>query len=121
MMYLTVNIVTETKYTLSMKTASYKLRMGDFVHAFFTTFVFASVAMLDKNTVECFYPAFLNYQDTLLKVLPTVVGGMASTVFMLFPDHRHGIGYPPSKATKTFTQKDLEKDLLESGSESSAQ
>jgi Protein of unknown function (DUF679) len=103
-----------------MKIASYKLRTGDFVHAFFSTFVFAIVAMLDKNTVECFYPAFLNYQATLLKVLPTVVGGMASVVSMLFPDHRHGIGYPPSKTTKTFTQKDLEKDLLESGSESSA-
>lgn len=90
------------------------------MHAFFSTFVFGVVAMLDKNTVECFYPAFLQYQTTLLKVLPTVVGGMVSAVFMLFPDHRHGIGYPPSKATQNFTQKDLPKDLLESGSQSSA-
>ncbi|XP_078171112.1 protein DMP2-like [Carex rostrata] len=104
----------------SLDLSSYKLRTSDFVHAFFSTFIFGVVAMLDKNTVECFYPAFLQYQATLLKVLPTVVGGMTSAVFMLFPDHRHGIGYPPSKATQNFTQKDLHKDLLESGSQSFA-
>ncbi|KAJ4755301.1 hypothetical protein LUZ62_028100 [Rhynchospora pubera] len=105
----------------SIDLSSYKLKLGDFVHAFFSTFVFGIVAMLDKNTVECFYPAFLKYQATLLKVLPTIVGGMASVVFMLFPDHRNGIGYPPSKAAQSFASEDLHRDLLESGSQSFAQ
>lgn len=30
----------------------------------------------------------------LLKTLPTVIGTVAGGLFMIFPDKRHGIGYP---------------------------
>ncbi|PKU73892.1 protein DMP2 [Dendrobium catenatum] len=76
--------------------SKYKLRAGDFVHAVLSVVVFAVVALLDADTVRCFYPAAEAEEAVLVKVLPTVVGGMVSTVFVAFPNQRHGIGYPPA-------------------------
>ncbi|XP_010912092.1 protein DMP2 [Elaeis guineensis] len=80
--------------------SKYKLRFGDFVHAFLSLIVFAVIALLDDNTVSCFYPSFKFEEKTLLMVLPTVVGGLASFVFMVFPNNRHGIGYAPTGNTQ---------------------
>lgn len=76
----------------------YKLRFGDFAHALLALVVFAAIAMLDSNIVDCLYPSFKKNEQTLLSVLPTVVGGLASAVFVVFPNNRHGIGYPPTPA-----------------------
>lgn len=40
--------------------ANYRLRSIDFVHAFMAILVFATVALFDKNMVQCFYltPSF---------------------------------------------------------------
>ncbi|PKA50515.1 hypothetical protein AXF42_Ash013730 [Apostasia shenzhenica] len=76
----------------------YRLRPGDFVHAFLSLVVFVAIALLDSNTVSCFYPLMAVAEGTMIMVLPTVVGGMASTAFILFPNDRHGIGYPPALA-----------------------
>ncbi|KAK2995558.1 hypothetical protein RJ640_014955 [Escallonia rubra] len=76
--------------------SSYKLRIGDFVHAFFSTIVFLVVALLDSNTVACFYPSFVSTEKVLMMVLPAVIGAVSSSVFMIFPNNRHGIGYPSS-------------------------
>ena len=75
---------------------SYKLRFGDFVHAFFALLVFAVLVLLDQNTVGCFYPSSESFEKTLLIVLPPIVGAVSSVVFMFFPNDRHGIGYPSS-------------------------
>lgn len=64
------------------------------MHAFISLLVFAVIAMLDSNTADCFYPLFEKNDGTLLMVVPTVVGGLASSVFVVFPNDRHGIGYP---------------------------
>ncbi|GAA0164502.1 hypothetical protein Leryth_002660 [Lithospermum erythrorhizon] len=77
----------------SVDTSSYKLRIGDFVHAFFSLGVFAVVALLDSNTTGCFYPSFEKTQKVLYMTLPTVIGTVSSFVFMFFPNKRHGIGY----------------------------
>lgn len=79
-----------------MDLSKYKLRVGDFVHAFFSVIVFSVVSLLDPNTVECFYPGFESEQKVLMMVLPPVIGAISSTVFMVFPNNRHGIGYPSS-------------------------
>lgn len=79
-----------------MDLSAYKLRVGDFVHAFFSMIVFAVVSLLDSNTVRCFYPAFESTEKVLLMVLPPVIGTVAGTVFVVFPNKRHGIGYPSS-------------------------
>ncbi|KAH0730645.1 hypothetical protein KY285_001557 [Solanum tuberosum] len=78
----------------SMDTSSYKIGVGDFVHAFFTIVVFGVVTILDRNTVECFFPVFESTEKMLIMVLPPVVGAISSVVFMVFPNKRHGIGYP---------------------------
>ncbi|KAI3689685.1 hypothetical protein L2E82_47650 [Cichorium intybus] len=74
--------------------SKYKLRIGDFVHALFTVVVFAVVALLDDNTVQCLYPAFETNEKMLMMVVPPVIGAISGTVFMVFPNTRHGIGYP---------------------------
>ncbi|XP_030540863.1 protein DMP2-like [Rhodamnia argentea] len=84
----------------SVDLSKYKLRFGDFVHAFFSVIVFAVLVLLDTNTMRCFYPSFENTEKTLLMILPTMIGTAAGAVFMLFPTTRHGIGYPSSE-TKT--------------------
>ncbi|CAL0307246.1 unnamed protein product [Lupinus luteus] len=76
--------------------SSYSLKFSDFVHALLSLLVFAVLALLDTNTVHCFYPDFMSTQKKLLQVLPPAIGVVAGGVFMIFPNTRHGIGYPPS-------------------------
>ncbi|CAI9776282.1 unnamed protein product [Fraxinus pennsylvanica] len=80
----------------SQDLSSYRLRFGDFVHAFFSLIVFSVVAMLNPNTVECFYPSFESTQKVLLMALPPVIGAISGSIFVIFPNTRHGIGYPSS-------------------------
>ncbi|XP_065863496.1 protein DMP2-like [Euphorbia lathyris] len=84
----------------SVDMSSYKLKFGDFVHSFLTVVVFAVVSLLDSNTVQCFYPSFESTEKTLLMVLPPVIGAISGTVFMIFPNRRHGIGYPANESSK---------------------
>ncbi|KAI3964109.1 hypothetical protein MKW92_046544 [Papaver armeniacum] len=84
--------------------SAYKLRIGDFVHGFFTVLVFAVIVLLDPNTVGCYYPSFESSQKVLLMVLPPVVGAISSSVFMIFPNKRHGIGYPSSQTPQEYSQ-----------------
>ncbi|KAL3634609.1 Protein dmp2 [Castilleja foliolosa] len=77
--------------------SKYKLRFGDFVHGFFALVVFGVVSLLDPNSVECFYPSFESTQKVLLMVLPPAIGTIASSIFVMFPNNRHGIGYPFSQ------------------------
>ena len=93
--------------------SSYKLRFGDFVHAFFALLVFAVLVLLDQNTVGCFYPSSESLEKILLMVLPPVVGVVSSVVFMFFPDSRHGIGY--SSTTNSSQDSTIERLLGTSG------
>lgn len=89
----------------SVDLSKYKLRFGDFVHAFFAVIVFAVVSLLDSNTVDCFYPSFESSEKILLMVLPPVIGAVSGAVFMVFPNNRHGIGYPSSSSTDSSDSK----------------
>jgi hypothetical protein len=80
--------------------STYKLRFADFVHAFFAVLVFAALVLLDGNTVGCFYRVSESTEKTLLQVLPPVVGAVSSVVFVVFPNKRHGIGYPSSEPSQ---------------------
>ncbi|XP_047318157.1 protein DMP2-like [Impatiens glandulifera] len=80
----------------SLDLSKYKIRFGDFVHGFFSLAVFAALSLLDSNTVECFYPSFVSTEKVLLMTIPPVIGAISGTVFMLYPNKRHGIGYPSS-------------------------
>ncbi|GMI72094.1 DUF679 domain membrane protein 2, Arabidopsis thaliana DUF679 domain membrane protein 2 [Hibiscus trionum] len=81
----------------SINLSKYKLRVGDFVHAFFSVMVFAVLSMLDSYTMLCFHrPFFESTQKVLLVVLPSVIGSVSCAIFMVFPNTRHGIGYHPT-------------------------
>ncbi|KAF5175571.1 Dmp2 [Thalictrum thalictroides] len=86
--------------TSSVNLSAYKLRPGDFTHAFLSLIVFAIVALLDPNTVNCFYPSFETTQKQLIMALPPVVGVVASSAFVVFPNKRHGLGFPPREASE---------------------
>ncbi|CAI0560143.1 unnamed protein product [Linum tenue] len=75
--------------------SGYRVGVGDFFHAFLSMVVFATVSLLDGNTVSCFYTAFESQQKVLLMALPPVIGMVSSAVFAVFPNKRRGIGYPP--------------------------
>ncbi|CAI8610554.1 unnamed protein product [Vicia faba] len=74
--------------------SKYRLRGSDFVHASLSLLIFALLGLLDTNTVHCFYPSFQSTQQRLLQVLPPVIGVFVGWIFVIFPQHRHGIGYP---------------------------
>ncbi|KAI5415888.1 protein DMP2 [Lathyrus oleraceus] len=80
--------------TSSVDLSKYRLRAGDFVHAALSLLIFAILGLLDTNTVHCFYPSFESTQQRLLQVLPPVIGVFVGWIFVIFPQHRHGIGYP---------------------------
>ncbi|CAL5198807.1 unnamed protein product [Lathyrus oleraceus] len=78
----------------SVDLSKYRLRVSDFVHAALSLLIFAILGLLDTNTVHCFYPSFESTQQRLLQVLPPVIGVFVGWIFVIFPQHRHGIGYP---------------------------
>ncbi|EEF45444.1 protein DMP2 [Ricinus communis] len=88
----------------SVDLSPYKLQFGDFVHSFFSLIVFAVLSLLDSNTVDCFYPSFESTEKTLLMVLPPVIGAISGTVFMVFPNKRHGVGYPSSDSPSSSSE-----------------
>ncbi|KZV34625.1 hypothetical protein F511_27326 [Dorcoceras hygrometricum] len=83
----------------SQDLSSYKLRFTDFVHGFFSLIVFSVIALLDPNTVACFYPSFESTKKILLMVLPPVIGAVSSSIFVILPNKRNGIGYPSSQTS----------------------
>lgn len=85
----------------SMDLSRYKLQLGDFARALLALIVFGVVALLDPNTVGCYYSMAASEQKALLMALPPAVGAIASTVFVVFPNSRHGIGYPATAAAAT--------------------
>ncbi|GAB2295101.1 hypothetical protein Dimus_029279 [Dionaea muscipula] len=90
--------------------SSYKLKFADFVHASFAVIVFATLAVLDANTVGCFFPALQNSESTMLSVLPPVIGTVSGVLFAVFPSTRHGIGYASSSSSSTSDSNIAEKD-----------
>lgn len=75
----------------------YRLRFVDFVHAFLSIFIFAAVAMFDKNVIGCFYPSPSEEALEILTALPVTVGVVCGLFFVLFPTRRHGVGFPLSR------------------------
>lgn len=77
----------------------YRLKFIDFLHAFMSLLVFGAVALFDDNVVRCFYPSPSLQVKEVLTALPIGIGVISSTLFVVFPTTRHGIGYPPWNIT----------------------
>ncbi|CAI8591620.1 unnamed protein product [Vicia faba] len=74
--------------------AKYKIRAMDFIHAFLSVLVFFGVSLSDTNVVTCYYPKPGVETKALLYIIPLGIGTLCSSLFLLFPTTRHGIGYP---------------------------
>nr|XP_043630982.1 protein DMP3-like [Erigeron canadensis] len=74
----------------------YKLTAIDWIHAFVSAFVLATLAMRDRSVVSCFYPKPSHEVQEVLDIVPLGLGLVCSLVFVIFPSKRHGIGYPVS-------------------------
>ncbi|CAK9161917.1 unnamed protein product [Ilex paraguariensis] len=83
----------------SVDLSAYKLGFGDFVHAFFSLIVFSVVALLDNNTVHCYYHSFESTDKVLLLALPPVLGAISSSIFVMFSNKRNGVGYTLTPST----------------------
>ncbi|KAM3223709.1 hypothetical protein ACQJBY_057212 [Aegilops geniculata] len=70
-----------------------RLRLLDFVHAFFTAVVFLTVAFSDVGLQNCFFPDAGRNAQELLKNLPLGMAFLSSSVFIIFPTKRKGIGF----------------------------
>lgn len=71
------------------------------MHALMALAVFMVLSLLNTNTVECFYPSFESTEKLLLMVLPPLLGAIAATVFVVFPNERRGIGYPTTPTSSS--------------------
>lgn len=89
-------IDTSLKLTPEEK-AQYQLKFIDLFHAFASILVFATIALFDKNVVNCFFPTPSEEAKELLMRVPIGIGIACSILFVLFPSKRHGIGCPLSK------------------------
>ena len=76
--------------------AKYQLRFIDFMHAIMSILVFSAIAMFDHNVVNCFFPSPSDEMREILTALPVGIGVFCSMLFVAFPTHRHGIGFPLS-------------------------
>nr|CAB3492172.1 unnamed protein product [Digitaria exilis] len=76
-----------------------KLKVIDWVHAFFTAVVFLTIAFSDVGLQNCFFPKADDDARQLLKNLPLGMAVMSSFVFIIFPTTRKGIGFDDSEYT----------------------
>jgi Protein of unknown function (DUF679) len=77
-----------------------RIRIVDFVHAFFTALVFLCVAFSDTGVQNCFFKGAGDNAHELLVNLPLGAAVLSSFVFLIFPTTRKGIG-AYAKTTKT--------------------
>ncbi|XVF00578.1 hypothetical protein REPUB_Repub04eG0012400 [Reevesia pubescens] len=74
--------------------SKYKIKFIDGVHAVLSVLVFGSVALRDKNVLNCLYPRPKLETQEVLNIAPVGIGLICSSLFVVFPTRRHGIGYP---------------------------
>uniref|UniRef100_A0A0D9WXW0 DUF679 domain-containing protein n=1 Tax=Leersia perrieri TaxID=77586 RepID=A0A0D9WXW0_9ORYZ len=70
-----------------------RIRWVDYVHAVFTAVVFLTVAFSSTAVQTCFFPDAGDNVKQLLTNLPLGAGFLSTTVFLVFPTTRKGIGY----------------------------
>ncbi|XP_066342349.1 protein DMP3-like [Miscanthus floridulus] len=73
-----------------------RLKIMDWVHAFFTAVVFLTIAGSDVGLQNCFFPKASDDTRQLLKNLPLGMAVMSSFVFIIFPTTRKGMGFDDS-------------------------
>jgi hypothetical protein len=88
----------------------YKLTFMDVIHAILSLAVFAALTLATSTVSTCFYPGI---SEDVQRIFPVTVGFFVSAVFVAFPSKRHGIGFPVSPASLSFTSRELDQQKRE--------
>lgn len=73
--------------------SKFKIGAIDFLHAFVSVIVFFIFALSDSDVQRCFLPEAGENMKVVMMNLPMGAGVFSSTLFVLFPTSRRGIGY----------------------------
>lgn len=73
--------------------SKFKIGAIDFLHAFVSVIVFLIFALSDSDVQRCFLPEAGENMKVVMMNLPMGAGVFSSTLFVLFPTSRRGIGY----------------------------
>ncbi|XP_062150137.1 protein DMP9-like [Alnus glutinosa] len=74
----------------------YKVGLTDFVHAMMSVMVFVAIAFSDHRVTNCLFPGHANDMDEVMESFPLMVGIICSSLFLVFPNTRVGVGCMPA-------------------------
>ncbi|XP_051145852.1 protein DMP9-like [Andrographis paniculata] len=70
----------------------FRMGLSDFVHALMSVLVFVAIALSDQRVTGCLFPGHTAEVSEVMESFPLMVGIICSTLFLLFPNTRFGIG-----------------------------
>ncbi|KAF8390181.1 hypothetical protein HHK36_024703 [Tetracentron sinense] len=70
----------------------FKVGFTDFVHAIMSVMVFVAIAFSDHRVTNCLFPGHIKDMDEVMESFPLMVGVICSSLFLVFPTTRFGIG-----------------------------
>ncbi|XP_076900248.1 protein DMP9-like [Bidens hawaiensis] len=70
----------------------YKVGITDFIHALMSSMVFMAIAFSDHRITNCLFPGHGKEMDEVMQSFPLMVGTVCSSLFLMFPNTRYGIG-----------------------------
>lgn len=70
----------------------FKLGLTDFVHAIMSVMVFVAIAFSDHRVTDCLFPGHEKDMDQVMESFPLMVGVVCSSLFLVFPNTRYGVG-----------------------------
>lgn len=74
------------------KDERFKVGLTDFVHAVMSVMVFVAIAFSDHRVTDCLFPGHQKEMDQVIQSFPLMVATICSTLFLIFPNSRHGVG-----------------------------
>ncbi|XP_027331815.1 protein DMP9-like [Abrus precatorius] len=74
------------------KDEKFKVGLTDFVHAVMSVMVFVAIAVSDHRVTSCLFPGHEKDMEQVRESFPLMVGIVCSSLFLIFPTSRRGIG-----------------------------
>ncbi|KAI9111371.1 hypothetical protein K1719_017061 [Acacia pycnantha] len=74
------------------KEERFKLGLTDLVQAVMSVMVFLAIAMSDHRVLDCVFPGHVRDMEVVMESFPLMVGVVCSSLFLVFPTSRHGVG-----------------------------
>ncbi|KAK7244033.1 hypothetical protein RIF29_38851 [Crotalaria pallida] len=74
------------------KEERFKVGFTDFVHAIMSMLVFVAIAFSDHRVTSCLFPEREKDMDQVRDSFPLMVGVVCSSLFLVFPTSRRGMG-----------------------------